>query len=311
MKATRVDKTEKGYLIRANGLTNRYKKESGQTVENVEALINWLLTTLQPNIVKSTWRYDRAAIAFYLQHHNHSLEAIAAIKKLDNRNCKAESFETSALKQKTLSNKDIELIASRLNPAKNKWDGLVIGWLEAAIVTGLRPSEWETALLKGDYLIVQNAKNTNGRSFGVERVLNLSNLDEFSYEAIEKFLHRLHYAMRVNDGDFQYIYTSCRMRLRSATIKLWSPKKKHPTLYSGRHQFSADMKNTLSKREIAALMGHGTDATATEHYGKKRVGTYRKNHIVPDPEQVALIREIDAGPKKYQKKNKKLKLSLI
>ena len=98
--------------------------------------------------------------------------------------------------------------------------------------------------------------------------------------------------------DFEYIYTSCRMRLRRVTLKLWSPKKKHPTLYSGRHQFSADMKNTLSKKEIAALMGHGTDDTATVHYGKKRYGTYKENHIIPDPDQVDLIREMGTREKK-------------
>jgi hypothetical protein len=306
MEPTRVDKTEKGYLSRANGIVSRYIRDSGQTLENIEALIDWLLTVLQPTIVKSTWRYDRAAIAFYLQHHNHSFEVVSAVKKLENRNCKAESFETSALKQKKLSDNDIELIASKLNSVKNKWDGLLLCWLEAAVVTGLRPSEWETVLLKGDYLIVQNAKNTNGRSFGVERILNLSNLKEHHYEAIEKFLHKLHYGMRVNDGDFEFIYTSCRMRLRRITAKLWPLKKKHPTLYSGRHQFCADMKNTLSMKQIAALMGHGTDATATEHYGKKRVGIKRENHIFPDPEQVALIREIRRGQKNNSDKDQKV-----
>ena len=298
MKPTRIEKTEETYLNRAEGILKRYTKESGQTVENVESLIDWLLSVHQFNIVKNTWRYDRAAIAFYLEHHHHSTEAIALVKKLDNRNCKIESTETSALKQKKLSFEDVELISSKLDVVKNTWDGLLQCWLDASIITGLRPSEWETALLRGDFLIVQNAKNTNGRCFGVERVLNLSNLDEDSYEAIEKFLHKLHNALKENNGRFQFVYTACRMRLRRITIKLWSPKKKHPTLYSCRHQFSADMKNTLSKKEIAALMGHGTDETATEHYGKKRSGNYKKNHILPDPDQVDLVKEIRTGIKK-------------
>lgn len=305
MQPTRIDKTEKGYFNRAHGIINRFEKESGQTVENIDALVAWLLTRLQPTIVRSTWRYYRAAIVYYLQLHNHSLAAVTAVRKLENTNCKQESFETSALKQKKLSNNDIELIASKLDPTKNKWDGLIISWLEAAVITGLRPSECETAVLKGDYLIVQNGKSTNGRSFGVERVLNLSGLDECAYEAVEKFFHKLHYAIHVNEGNFEHIYTSCRMRLRWATVRLWPPKKKHPTLYSGRHQFSADMKNTLSIKEIAALMGHGTDATATEHYGKKQVGTYLKNHILPDPAQVALIQEEKTRLQKVSEKEQK------
>ena len=305
MTPTRIPKTEEKYLDRANGIINRYKKDSGQTTVDIKTLVDWLVTVLQPTIVKSTWRHHRAAIAFYLEHNDHGSEAVVAVKKIDGLNCKTESVESSALKQKKLSNNDIESIASKLNAVKNKWDGLILSWIEAAIVTGLRPSEWETALLKGNYLIVQNAKNTNGRTFGVERILNLSELDEFSYEAIEKFIHKLHFAMRVNGGNFLFIYTCCRQRLRAITIKLWPPKKKHPTLYSARHQFSADMKNILSMKEIAALMGHGTDATATEHYGKKRYGTYKENHITPDPEQVALIQEKGVRLKKDSEKEHK------
>ena len=297
MVPTRIEKTEKEYLKRAEGIIGQYTKETGQTVKNVESLIDWLISVHQMKIVKSTWRYDRAAIAFYLTHHNHGLEA-AAVKKLENRNCKTDSIETSALKQKKMSELDIELIFSKLDAVNNKWDGLLGCWLEAAVLTGMRPGEWETAVLKGDYLIVLNAKNTNGRSFGIERILNLSNLDEESYEAIEKFMHKLLYSLKINDGNFERIYTGCRQRLRRITQELWSPKKKHPTLYCCRHQFSADMKNTLSKKEIAALMGHGTDETATQHYGKKRYGKYRNNHILPDPDQVDLVREIKTGIKK-------------
>ena len=95
-------------MKRADGINiSRYIKESGQTIENVEALGRWLLTVLQPSIVKSTWRYDRAAIAFYLQHKIILSRIIAAVKKLENQNCKTESFKTSALKQKKLSEEDI------------------------------------------------------------------------------------------------------------------------------------------------------------------------------------------------------------
>lgn len=305
MEPTREEKTEILYLKRASDIINRYVRESGQPVENIEALIHWLSTTLQPTIVKNTWRYYKSAIAYYLQSQGLSLNSVAAIKKMENHNCKLESSETSALKQKKMSYNDIELIASKMNAGKNKWDGLIISWLEAGVVTGLRPSEWATAHLRGNYLIVQNAKNTNGRSFGVERVLDLSNLDENDYEAIEKFMRKLHYALWSNHVSFHCIYEACRMRLRWATSKLWPPKKKHPTLYSCRHQFSADMKNTLSKKEIAALMGHAVDDTATEHYGKKQSGTYKENHILPLPDQVDLIEEKETRADKKEKKEKK------
>ena len=45
------------------------------------------------------------------------------------------------------------------------------------------------------------------------------------------------------------------------------------TLYTARHQFSANAKSDgLSKEEVAALMGHASIYTAGEHYGKRRGG---------------------------------------
>lgn len=305
MTPTRVDGTEFKYLKRAKVLVDRYGKETGESIDKIEPFAHWLVTILQPTIVKSTWRYDRAALVFYLKDNDYNANSIFIINKLGNELCKKGSIVAGASKQKYLSDKDIEVIALELDSYKNKWDGLVLNWLEAAVVAGLRPSEWETALLKGDCLVVINAKNTNGRCFGHERGLNLSNLDEASYDAIEKFLLRLKSLMNTKGYEFEYIYRQCRMRLRCITARLWPRKKKHPTLYSCRHQFSADMKNIFSKKEVAALMGHGSDATATVHYGKKRDGNYRKNHVTPDPEQVALVKEeLKKKEKSQQKQNK-------
>lgn len=49
------------------------------------------------------------------------------------------------------------------------------------------------------------------------------------------------------------------------------------TLYTARHQFSANAKSSdgLTRTEIAALMGHASIYTAGEHYGKRRSGRGR------------------------------------
>ena len=60
-----------------------------------------------------------------------------------------------------------------------KWHQFLRAWLRAAIVTGLRPVEWKSAQLVNNngeyYLKIQNAKNTNGRSHGIDRTLLLKN----------------------------------------------------------------------------------------------------------------------------------------
>lgn len=58
--------------------------------------------------------------------------------------------------------------------------------------------------------------------------------------------------------------------MNSAGIK--TADKIHVTLYTARHQFSANMKNILSKDQVADLMGHSSNETAGLHYGKKRSG---------------------------------------
>ena len=71
------------------------------------------------------------------------------------------------------------------------------------------------------------------------------------------------------------------------------PKKTKITLYSCRHQCIADLKhNGYQLSEIAAIVGHGNDATATEHYGKKRYGRKRGGLPQPNPNDVAKIKQV-------------------
>ena len=52
-------------------------------------------------------------------------------------------------------------------------------------------------------------------------------------------------------------------------IRINSKAKKRSTLYSCRHQCSANMKaNGYSKKEVAHIMGHGSSCAATLHYGR-------------------------------------------
>ena len=67
--------------------------------------------------------------------------------------------------------------------------------------------------------------------------------------------------------------TEISRRLSTAVSKLWPTRKMKPTLYSGRHQFAANLKAAgYSRAEIAALMGHATDETAGQQYGRKKAG---------------------------------------
>ena len=107
-------------------------------------------------------------------------------------------------------------------------------------------------------------------------------------------------------------YEGCSNLLKYTCIKLWPNRERHPTLYSARHQFSANMKASGCKpEEIAALMGHAVDDTATTTYGKKVNGT---RNIKPkvDEEEIKRVRKstksitfsIDDIIKRKSRKNK-------
>jgi hypothetical protein len=77
--------------------------------------------------------------------------------------------------------------------------------------------------------------------------------------------------------------------------KRWPNRDSHITLYSLRHQFSANAKASgFTRLEIAAMMGHAVDDTAVVHYGRKRSG-FDLVRISPDPADVARVKAVYTG----------------
>ena len=77
-------------------------------------------------------------------------------------------------------------------------------------------------------------------------------------------------------GQYDRFYNDCIVQLNTANKAVFGNRNKNITLYSARHQFSANAKfSNKTKAEVAALMGHAVDATATIHYGKKQFGKQR------------------------------------
>jgi len=63
-----------------------------------------------------------------------------------------------------------------------------------------------------------------------------------------------------------------------------------PTLYSTRHQASANLKQGGKTHiEIAALFGHKVVETAQRHYGRQKHGEKKEGLIIADPADVAVV----------------------
>ena len=184
---------------------------------------------------------------------------------------------TSSFKQKSLKIKDLKLLGHELLSSKNKWGKLSYIWLYSGVLTGLRPIEWTNAYIEKEddtiSLIVKNAKNTNNRSHGEFRTINLDHLTEKQLNIVKQHLDASSKIKEQDDLWKQY-YNGCSNLIRYHSRKIWKNKNRYPTLYSSRHQFSANLKASgCSKLEVATLMGHASDLTAQSHYGKKIHGT--------------------------------------
>jgi len=274
-----VLKNENNICVHEFGSNNSF---TGLTLINtcIWACKNW-----SKNISHKSWRVYRSSLLFTAEIYQQaglvddaSMRRITLmLSKTIGANKKDLELRTSAKKQKHLNLKDLKKIDQELNKSKSMWSAPTRLWLRAGILTGLRPIEWKTAKLiqseKGAVLLVQNAKNTNNRANGDERNLNLNHLTSDELSIIKGHLNIVK-KFNSDKEDWTNYYQGCSNLLRTKNKIAFPNRKKLPTLYSARHQFSANMKASGARpEELAALMGHATDLTAQSTYGKKVNGT--------------------------------------
>jgi integrase len=168
---------------------------------------------------------------------------------------------------------------------------------------GLRPSEWANAKMTEQGLLVLNGKNSNGRACGDYRTVPVTP-EQFSL-----FLSENRLSMDAEHGaEIVAAYTGLTQRfvphlyallgqvddlmsqrldllgfndpaLRKEALRRFyrqgstqfSGFKPKICLYSGRHQFGANVKSVLEPEVVAALMGHASDETNQIHYARKNV----------------------------------------
>ena len=211
---------------------------------------------------------------------------------------------TSRLKEKRFPKADLERVITYLRLySRAEHASALADWLNAGVLTALRPAEWKCTDLieipdpvmaygRRAYLHVLNAKATNGRGTGVVRTLDLSAFPDEHLATIKRMssLGRSWLAK----GEFEQKQSVCRGLLREACGKLWPLRKYHYALYSPRHQAIANWKATITPPEIAAMVGHIVTSTAETNYAKRR-SAWAPSEIPPPPrpvpEELSLVRD--------------------
>jgi integrase len=183
---------------------------------------------------------------------------------------------TSSRRKKAISPEHLSEIEKYVTNKSPTWGQALVIWLYASIATGLRPNEWLTAEIKeqdGQMILrSENFKYNDVRSYDTHREINLSGLPDIYKERVREQIAVVNGVQQ--EGMYDRYYKGCSNLLLHINKKLWPRRKANIQLYTGRHQFSANAKASLSTsdEERAAMMGHSTTQTSRERYGRKRSG---------------------------------------
>jgi len=311
----RIQKTDKNYAIKAKQLCTQAARAHGYDSPHsvpLTTVVEYVINR-KPTYSRNTWKQYKNALRCHAEKVIEirlekvvSEEALAAIRMLDRESsegCMKAGTRTSALKQKTFKKADFDQLIAYLERhiGKHRYARALSLWLKASRLTGRRPSEWEhTDLIRIDItpeLKVQNAKATNGRGNGEERTLLLDRSTNGALEIIQDMIEMVEGYL--SEMPFAQLQKYLGDYMNRAARSCFGKRKKYPTLYSTRHQVSADAKMSgLSRAEVAALMGHATDETAGTHYARKVSGESVVG-VRPIPSEVSTVR-VTPGARRFR-----------
>ena len=315
MIRTKTQATCDAYKSRAKNIIKKYKKDNEN---NPMEFIQWLRYYVS-TITSRSWSTVRASLIYSLEEetevHLDGYENSTIVYNIMNlKNLvfkdKKKSTSTSTKKYKYLPQLKYSQLQEELKNGTSKYDKILFHWLEAIKGTGIRPSEWgtieimeNTSSKNTEFLIrVVNGKQTNGRAHGEHRTIHLQPEENLLYSIMHTWKHTREIYSRVGEDGYNSFYKACKDRLLYINSRIGCyGVKKRITLYSARHQFSADMLGAgKSKTERAALMGHGSTSTAEINYAKKSYARPYSGIINPSKEDINNVIEWNKG-KKHKK----------
>jgi integrase len=280
---TRSPETSVIYARRAQTfLRNIEKLLPPDTPIGPHEMFVWLERKM-PTIQYGTLRSYKATIISWIETNaengmydkNESINAISKIKALHHNRDMCVVKRDSSAKSVSLFNMNRMLSSLEKETRRNTGYALKCAALmfHATIFCGMRPIEWMTARIEKDgdtgniILIIKNAKNSNGRACAEYRRIgfNAGKQSVIITQAVDYVQSILHAGIEPKT-----LMGSVRQTILRANIK--SSTGKRITLYSARHQFSANIKNLFPPEIVAVFMGHISPVTVQESYGKRKHG---------------------------------------
>jgi integrase len=327
----RSAQTRMRYRRRVRNLLRRYDEFVADlaSIEKSADFTSWLIDR-RSSWMRASWRQNKAAVVSVFEERRNALRhriaqapddgrgLVAEFSFLDDSldrlsgateaGCAASSRQTSACKAKRFPPIERARVAAALNSVRSRYAPALDVHLTAGALTGLRPDEWRDVVLRigeapGDMVLtVRNAKHDRERGHGEFRTLTWHGLDDESGEALRTWVAIAHAAEA--SGIYDVLMQGMGRLLHNIVRTLWPRKLRRPTLYSLRHEFAAVAKLMFDPAEVAALMGHASDETATKHYGRYkhtvgRLPLHRQKAVAalprPNPVEVAQVHRLLEG----------------
>lgn len=313
-----TEQTANAYLRRATQLEARATLHLGRPVSARE-LATYLVDVVRPTVSAATWRLYRSAVSHALE-----LKLIKADDPMKEVESAADrlrqtppapppgmALRTSQLKAKRSVDEDFERIRHCALAGRSPNAEALSDFLDAALLTGLRPCEWRDAVLQRSTtaefeweLLVRTAKTTNGRGNGPSRTIRFKTLESNLLDPLVRWIAWAQTAER--EQRFDKAMATIRDLMHDCAVQVFPGRNLLPTPYSCRHHAQARWKalyvgdaadsaeRELGRATVAALLGHGNDETATHHYARAlRSARAPSRYPVPlaCPEQVARVRK--------------------
>lgn len=281
---TRSEATRRVYVRRGGLLLIAATKETGIDPLTPTQFAGWFLDQ-RARWSRSTIRTYRASIREFLTtaamlkpsgslQVGLALDLLAEVTDPDTGRVAAPDAiarprRTSAAKRKTLTPPELKAVDAALVGSRHRYAALARAYLILTCTLGLRPSEWPTAKVVGTDLIVQNGKNSNGRANGPMRTIELGALSESYVRELSQFIEAL--VAAADAQGWSVVHAGIRRALRAASVAtgIKGLIARPVTPYTCRHIAAARLKATMPLAEVAALLGHATDETASVHYAPR------------------------------------------
>ncbi len=249
-----------------------------------------------------TFRLYKAALQHHLTINGAPPSLIKTLRDASSKDCAKRSKATSGGKSKKVSGSDRLLMLSALRARGTDSALLAADYFEAGLVVGPRPVEWVGASLvilgesrsldapaSGTHqLTLPNAKHDSSgvRGNGPTRTVYLTLA---THEAA--VIARVIANANSHSGDWDQHYARLRSALRYTGLQLWPRRNKIPCFYTTRHQSQADAKASGRRpNEIAAMFGHASDNTSTQHYARSSQGDKNMYKLAPSAVSLSKVR---------------------